>query len=289
MLKYILYILSALFFSCNNSDRTFLPFDFQHPEEIKLPERLHEISGITLYHKNEVACIQDEKGIIFFYDIKKDKLRSTVTFASNKDFEGIADVNDTLFVLCSNGIISEIEFQSDTNISTTYSTFLSKNNNCEGLCYDERFRRLLVACKGKPEKGTAPKSMKAIYSFDLHSKKLIEAPAFIINPDSVQKHFVNHETSIFRELFTKKEVPFLFEPSDIGIDPLSNDIYILSSVGNTLLDISYEGKIKFAIHLDPAVFKQPEGITFAQDGSMLISDEGRNGKANIIKIHRQEV
>ena len=78
----------------------------------------------------------------------------------------------------------------------------------------------------------------------------------------------------------------MFEPSEVCIDPFTNDVYVLSSVGKTILSLSYDGMIKFAFHLNPELFKQPEGISFSKDGSMFISDEGKGGKANLIKIKR---
>lgn len=292
-MKIICLLSSALLFfiGCSSPQQTNLSFDFDHPAEIiKLPQRLHEISGICFYKKKELACVQDEKGIVFFYDIKKDKLRNTIAFAHNKDYEGITDVNDTLYVLCSNGDISEIDSTSETGYANTYNTFLSKENNCEGLCFDKENYRLLVACKGKPKKGTAPHGTKAVYPFDLITKKLSETPAYIIDPDSVKIHLVEYEdTDVMSGLFKKNpaERDFLFEPSEICIDPRTNDIFVLSSVGKTILCLNKDGKINYAFHLNPKIFKQPEGLAFSKDGSMYISDEGREGKPNLIKINRR--
>ncbi len=286
----ILLFLLILFYSCKPTSEYPLPFDFDHPLEIiKLPQSLHEISGITFYKKNELACVQDEKGIIYFYDIKKDKLRKNIPFAGSKDYEAITNVDDTLFVLCSNGEISEIDVSNENNYAHTYSTFLSKRNNTEGICYDKLAHRLLIACKGKPEKGTAANGMKVIYAFDLGKRELSENPVFVIDPDSVESLFVNEkENNFLNEMFSKKKPagPFMFEPSEVGIDPITNDVYVLSSVGKTILALTYAGKIKFAFHLNPELFKQPEGISFSKDGSMYISDEGKGGKANLIKIKR---
>jgi uncharacterized protein YjiK len=284
------FFLLILFSSCKPTIEYPLPFDFDHPLEIiKLPQSLHEISGITFYRKNELACVQDEKGIIYFYDIKKDKLRKNIPFAGSKDYEAITNVDDTLFVLCSNGEISEIDVSNENNYAHTYSTFLSKRNNSEGICYDKLAHRLLVACKGKPEKGTAARGMKVIYAFDLNKRELEENPVYVIDPDTVESHFVNEiESPVFEKIFSKKKTAglFMFEPSEVGIDPLTNDVYVLSSVGKTILALTYDGKIKFAFHLNPEIFKQPEGISFSKDGSMFISDEGKGGKANLIKIKR---
>ena len=286
----LIAIAGSILYSCSKTGNQLLTFNFSEPEEIiKLPQRLHEISGITFYKKNEIACVQDEKGVIFFYNIKKDKLRNNIVFARDEDYEGITNVNDTLFVLCSNGIISEVDSTNEMGYANVYSTFLSKENNCEGLCFDEQKRRLLVACKGKPKKGTGLHGMKAVYSFDLQKRIMGQEPAYVINPDSVKSHLVNTvQKSWWKNLLGpgQNEEPFLFEPSEICIDPYTKDVYILSSVGKTLLAMSYDGKIKFAVRLNPEIFKQPEGMTFSADGSMFISDEGKGGKANLIKLRR---
>jgi hypothetical protein len=155
MNKWSALLFFLLFFSCKKQNPVSTPFDFDHPSSItKLPQKLHEISGITFYKKNELACVQDEKGVIYFYDIKKDKLRKSkdISFSNDKDYEGIANVEDTLFVLCSNGDISEIDASNDSSYSLTYNTFLSKHNNTEGLCYDKQSNRLLIACKADLKK-----------------------------------------------------------------------------------------------------------------------------------------
>ena len=39
-----------------------------------LPATLNEISGITILNNNEIACVQDELGIIYIYDLKEGKI-----------------------------------------------------------------------------------------------------------------------------------------------------------------------------------------------------------------------
>lgn len=275
----LMSIFISLFFGCSPSTK--LPFDFNNPDEsVKLPNSLHEISGIAFYRKNELACVQDEKGNIYFYDIQKDKLRAKLPFGKDKDYEGIAIVDDVLFVLCSNGVIYEVDGDSESKHANKYDTFLASRNDAEGLCYDQENNRLLVACKGKPGEGIA-KGMKAVYSFDLSKKELSEKPAFIIDPDSIQKYLVRSSGAKSND-----ESPIRFEPSEICIDPFTANIYILASAGKIILVMSRTGQMLFAVRLDPEIYKQPEGLAFSQNGDLYISDEGRNGKANIIKLKR---
>ncbi len=289
-IPFSIFLLVLFLSGCNNPEKNLLPFDFNHPDEvINLPKTLHEISGITFYKKNELACVQDEKGKILFYDIKKEKLRNTVSFGSDNDYEGIANINDTLYVLCSNGVISQVDALQENVYTNSYKTFLSKENNCEGLCYDFKRNCLLVACKGKPEKGTAPRGNKAIYRFNPVTGILDETPIYQIDPDSVIAHITSSDTpNIFSRLMGKNsdKIKNRFDPSDLAIDPFSDDIYLLSAEGKTLLVMTYTGNIKFALRLNPEIYKQPEGIIFSSDGDLFISDEGRGGRANLIRLRR---
>ena len=40
----------------------------------ELPEILNEVSGISWLSENTIACVEDEDGIIFIYDLKKQKI-----------------------------------------------------------------------------------------------------------------------------------------------------------------------------------------------------------------------
>ena len=289
----LILVYLALFACSDEKSESCLPYDLSKPSEvIKLPGRLKEISGITFWNTNKLACVQDEKGVIYFYDVRKDKLKNDLSFGEDKDYEGISNVNDTLFVLCSNGDIFEVDQAGEEGQTTiTYKTFLNKRNNCEGLCYDAPNRRLLIACKGQPAKGTAARYLKAIYSFPLATKTLDSVPVYEIDPDSVKNWLQIDEKkhSSWTDWFTPStdnEKEFLFEPSELAINPISGDIYLLSSAGKKMVVLDVAGNIKCVEKLDPHQFKQPEGIAFTPDGDLYISDEGKEGKANILHFHQ---
>jgi uncharacterized protein YjiK len=58
----------------------------------------------------------------------------------------------------------------------------------------------------------------------------------------------------------------------------------LSSVGKRLAAFSPAGKLLSVVNLDVSIFKQPEGLAFNSKGEMMISDEGKGGKANLVII-----
>jgi hypothetical protein len=76
-----------------------------------------------------------------------------------------------------------------------------------------------------------------------------------------------------------------FKPSGIAVHPLDGEIYIISSVGKLLIILNREGKVQDVKELDPAIFRQPEGICFSPAGDMFISNEGQGGKGYILKFN----
>lgn len=285
MKETIFLLCTILLMSCSPGQNKCGNFDLNNPEErIKLPTKLKEISGITFLSKNKIACIQDEKGTVFIYDIHKDKLYESIDFGGDKDYEGIANVNDTIFVLRSNGDIYEIDSLEANGVEAIiHHTFLSKVNNCEGICYDSNHHRLLIACKGQPEKGSAKKYEKAVYSFDLSTRTMSEEPVLIFDPEKIVEAAKSASRYSSLEHFNGED---LFEPSEIAIDPTTGNFFILSAVGKRLAVFSTSGQLICATNLDPAIFKQPEGLAFSSVGDLFISDEGKNGKGNLVVIKR---
>ena len=65
-----------------------------------------------------------------------------------------------------------------------------------------------------------------------------------------------------------------FAPSAIALNPIDGNIYLLSTVGKTLLVADRSAEIKSIYFLDDAAYIQPEGICFDHRGIMWISNEG---------------
>ncbi len=54
-----------------------------------------------------MACVQDERGIVFVYDIGSQKIVDEVRFGSKGDYEGLTKFDSKLFVLRSDGKLYE--------------------------------------------------------------------------------------------------------------------------------------------------------------------------------------
>lgn len=253
-------------------------YDFQYPDAtFVLPAILQEISGVTCIDSSTLASIQDELGIIFFYDLTKRRISRQVEFSINGDYEGIARVIDTIYVLRSDGTIFEIcDFRSARASMTSYSTnILSKDN--EGLCYDRENNRLLIACKEITGKGALSKDKRYVFAFDLKLKSLTEEPAYSFDINQMREYAVNKNIDL-PLVIEKKGSPakpeLKFQPSGIAVHPLTNKLYILSAADNLLFVYDRSGNINEMVKLNIGMFNQPEGITFMDNGDMFISNEG---------------
>ncbi|MBA3647822.1 MAG: hypothetical protein H0W62_04600 [Chitinophagales bacterium] len=267
-------------------------YDLDHPsQKLKLPDALTEISGMDVYKDAELVCNQDEKGNVYLYDVNKGELDKRIPFAKDGDYEGIANVNDTIYVLKSDGKLYQlINFNKQDQKTVVIKTFLQKENNTEGLCFDKKNYRLLIACKSDP--GAGLKNVRAIYSFDLKTKQLLQKPVFTISLDSIKRYIAKVSPAEFtaeelRDIIDAKKGDVAFQPSDLAIHPISGDIYVIATVGKLMVILHPDGTIAFIKQFSATEFKQPEGITFLNDGTMFISDEGRNGLGNILKFNYQ--
>ena len=275
------------------SNNSKFPYDLTNPATIyKLPEYLKEISGVSYYKKDKIACIQDEKANIYILNLENEKIVSKDNFGGDADYEDIAVVGKTAFVLRNSGEIYKIEkFKDKDRKVKKYKTPLSGKNDTEGLAFDLVTNSLFIACKGSPsiDKENIYKGYKAIYRFDLEEKKLIKTPHFLIDLKNIDtfrdnSNFTKISIKIAKKLLLiKNEVSF--SPSGIAIHPFLNEIYIISSIKKMLMVLDRNGKVLDLKNLDNKLFLQPEGICFSPQGDLFISNEGRGGKGYILKFN----
>jgi hypothetical protein len=235
-------------------------YNFEEPNKIwELPGILKEISGIVVLNDSTMLCQQDEKGYLFFFNLEKKQIAHKIRFGNDGDYEDVSIANNKIYILKSNGWIYEIDKNKPDLKPIIFKTGLSLRNNTEGLCFDESNNSLLIACKNKTGIKNAIRYDKAVYAFDLTSKKLSEEP------------FLH---------FNLKD----FSPSAISIHPLTKHIFMLSTSKKKIIEFSNDGKILYANRLKHSRFKQPEGLCFSKNGDLYISNEGKSGKANILQF-----
>jgi hypothetical protein len=255
---------------------------------IILPDTLHEISGLTSINSTSVACIQDEYGIIFIYDVINKEITNYYFFNIKGDYEGIARVDQSMFILRSDGVIFEVsDYESKNFELNSYETGIPSSDN-EGLCFDPDNNRLLIACKGKVGKDKENKDKRFIYGFDLKTKKLSEVPVFSFDLGVIKNFAKNNKINLTvkkNKKGEKKETILKFRTSEICIQPITKRLFLLSADDHLLFIFNTEGTIEHIEKLNPHKFIQAEGLTFFENGDMFISNEGRDKKPTLLRFN----
>jgi hypothetical protein len=289
---YKLFFLFCFATSLNINESAVIPYNLKKIDiKLVLPAILHEISGITILDSTTVGCIQDENGILFLYDINRSRIRKQIPFGLNGDYEGICRVNNTLYILRSDGVIFEIEnYTSEKLHVKEYKTGIPAINN-EGLCYDLENNRLLIGSKGKINRDPLNKDKRLIYEFNLKTKLLNQMPVLNININDI-----NLSAKLKGIAFLKKknkngdliEVGFKLNTSEIAIHPITKQLYVLSSTDHCLFIFNLNGNLEVIEPLNPNLFNKAEGLSFFPNGDMLISNEGQAHQPTMLKFKYQQ-
>ena len=279
--------------SCETTmDNELFAYDLNNPDaNYKLPSYLEEISGISYYGNNKIACIQDEKAVIYIVSLKENKIITEYNFGEDADYEDIAIIDSTAYILRNDGQIFMVDnFKEQDRSVKSFNTPLREKNNTEGMAFDALSNSLLIACKGSPsiENENMYKGYKAVYTFDIEKGKLNTTPHFLIDLERLDS-YSDHNGFTKLSVKTAKRLHLIeseanFKPSGIAIHPFSSQIYIISSVGKLLTIMSNRGEILDVRELDSTIFRQPEGISFSPAGDLFISNEGQGGKGYILKF-----
>lgn len=284
-----LLITSFLALQVNNEKIT--GYDLSKPDStIELPDTLREISGITDIDAENIACVQDENGVLFIYNFVNNSLSHQFKFNIDSDYEGITRVGDEMFILQSDGTIFEISNYKNPDFKlTSYATGITAADN-EGLCYDAKNNRLLIACKGKVGKGPEFKDKRLIYGFDLTTKEPITEPIFTFDVENIKEFAVKNNIDLPTKKSKKKDEnstePIIkLMTSAIGVHPVTNKLYLLSAQDHLFFIFNMDGEIEHIQKLDPKIFNKAEGITFLENNDMLITNEGQNGKATLLRFN----
>ncbi|HRH65088.1 MAG TPA: SdiA-regulated domain-containing protein [Bacteroidia bacterium] len=287
------FIICLFFIVCtpaSYSNNTKIPgYDISQPDTILiLPDILHEISGLTNIDQNSFACIQDENGILFIYDIVDNKITKQYNFHIDGDYEGITRVENSIYILRSDGTLFEISDYRATDFKLrSFSTGIPASNN-EGLCYDAGNHRLLIACKSKPGKGPEYKDKRVVYGFDLKSKQISDEPVFNFNVNEIKAFAQEKKLNVIARTKKKGETtaPLIkYLMSAIAIHPFTQKLYVLSAVDHMLFIFDSGGTLEHIELLNAEMFNKAEGITFTANGDLLITNEGQNKKPTLLRFN----
>lgn len=248
--------------SVSPSDTLAPPYDLGRPDaRIALDPRLREISGLTWLESGRLGAVQDEDGVFFELDPETGAVVRATRFFNSGDYEGVEQVGGVTWIVESDGDLYPFDGSAEAE---KVETGLKRTNDVEGLAYDAARNRLLVACKEDP--GNDLEGVRAIYAYDLDAQRLDATPAFTLD----------------RATLDPGGAPF--KPSGLAVHPKTSEIYVVSGVRRALVVLSPEGELRAAVQLPPRLYPQPEGIAFAPDGTLYISNEGGGGSASLLRF-----
>ncbi|MBC7904117.1 MAG: SdiA-regulated domain-containing protein [Gemmatimonadaceae bacterium] len=234
-------------------------YDFSKGKVLSLQPVLKEVSGIAVLGGLSMAAVEDERGRIYFLNVKTGLIDSTLDFGKNGDYEDLVFMDGVFFVLKSNGDLFRVASVGRGEARVDKFSFPAKGFEFESLYVDGRRLVLLAKDAGGPG------------SFDAFSFE--EGVGFSAEP-----------------VYTLRATDQVknFRPSGAALNPADGKLYVLCSDGRKLLVCSREGVIEDMYGLAGADYPQAEGIAFTGDGELYISNEGKNGPATLIRIPRNQ-
>ncbi len=244
-------------------------YNFSKPDEkMELGDHLHEISGMAwIPGKDLMLAENDEKGNIFTLDFKnKNDNISKIKFGGKGDYEDIVYTDTAIYMLVSTGTIVRVDTK-DSSFKTTEFVLEGAKNEFETMYADAASHSLIMLCK---QCNHEKDEIRMAYRFDLVTSTFDPEPAYIIQIGDIRKMLGDEKAE--------------FKPSAAGINPANGKLYIVASVGKLLAIADKNGKIEQVFRLDPVMYNQPEGMTFAPNGDLYISNEGGEGIATILKF-----
>lgn len=231
--------------------------------EYEMPAVLTELSGISVEPDGTIWCIQDEIGAAFRFDPSTLNLSETLRFTDVGDFEDLITYGDSLWGLRSDGVIFSMNTTQFEGSAKRYQHRV-QSLNIEGMAYDKRNNQVLLAAK-EPDVNESENS-KTIYTLNLQTSDPISIlfKIDVAEIEAMLKNFLNDETI----------PPIDFQPSAVGIHPLTSDIFVLSATDRFLAVYSPNYQLKTLLPLPISMFYKPEGLSFSSNGNLFIASEG---------------
>lgn len=254
-----------------DSAKDSLIIDLEQREIVSLPAELDEISGHVFLPGNDniVYCVQDERGVIYAYDLSKKLIIDSIPFARKGDFEGITTDGRFFYVLKSNGNIYSVPVDSNIGQESKIFKDIAGNNEYESIGIDTARLQLAILCKECKEDKKNGGSTGYLLTYT-ETGEVSKDKSFVVD---------------WTELTALSDKSFKsFKPSAISKDPISGNWYILSSIDKVLVVADSNFTPELVIPFSRRDYEQPEGLAFDSQGKLYISSE--IGSTDAAKLYR---
>ena len=237
--------------------------------EWRLPPRLREISGLAMTPDQRLLAMDDEKAIVYQIDYLNGRLVKAFAFGKpvlRGDFEGIAVVDDRVYLLTSTGILYSAA-EGDDGDRVEYETFdtgLEAQCEFEGLARDRSGANLLLLCKDVLD--SANIDTLSVFPWNLRDREVV----------------YDQRIELPLAAISSRLAVRTLHPSGIVAHPDAELLLIVAARERVLVEIDTEGAFLDAVVLpDERRHPQAEGVALAGDGRLIIADEGGKGRARL--------
>lgn len=273
-MKYLhIIFMPVLLFSCtqNAKQKEIVEsppgYDLSIPKKFLMSEDLDEISGIIYMPDQDlIYTLNDEEGKMYTVDLEKKSTPKPFKFTKKGDFEDLCFDGLFWYTLKSNGRVFRISQPFTDSFEVKEFDFPTSGNEFETIFFDPATKKTVILCKQCTD---SPGGKIPAYYLDTVSSSFM-----------FDTHYAPDTTALVRVL---GKAGATMKPSAAAINPLTGELYIVS-VNDRLLIIMKDGQITAAYKLPKKNFRQPEGITFAPNGDLYISNEAGESIANILKF-----
>jgi uncharacterized protein YjiK len=249
---------------------------------VTLPAELKEISGIAFTKDGRLFAHGDERAIVWELDPRSGRVLKSFALASSQkgkgkkkaaqsgtvagDFEDIAIVGDRFFLVTSTGTLYEFREGADgARVPyTEHRTGLAGTCEIEGMAYDATGRALLLLCKENLPKKSAPKAV-VVRAWSLAEGGLEAAPRLAVGYGA----------------FAAATGANAFHGSALAFVPGGRSLLLIAGPQRAFAELTPDGQVAAAGVLERSINPQPEGLAFAPDGMLLISNEGAGGQPRL--------
>ena len=249
--------------------------------EEKLPKKLDEISGLAFSGDGRLFAHGDQDATIWQLDPRSGKVLKTFAVAATGkdpdlgkkeaksgplagDFEDIQIVGDRFFLVSSNGVL--IEFREGADGAsvpyTAHDTGLGKQCEIEGLAWEASDRSLLILCKVPHQ--DRYRNQIVIFAWLLDREAADTAPRFRVEYSSLTGTGERD-----------------FHGSAMAVAPGQRSLVLIAGPQKAFAELALDGQVLSSGGLEGKAHRQPEGIAFAPDGTLLVSDEGAGKRATL--------
>ena len=241
--------------------------DFDEPTHaLRLPPSLREISGLAFLDTRLLAH-NDEDGFLVELNKEDGSVIGWTHLGPDRvlgDFEGVATLGDTLFMITSGGTLVAFQESVDDQPVSYVATLTPAGDICEieGLA-SALDGRLWAVCKTNRDR--ALRNGLRILAMDP------------LEPDGpVQMVFE----------MTEEQLDYIgvegLRPSAIEILPGGHTL-VLSARGRLLLELDTRGRPVAWVELSKSRHPQAEGLAVSPDGALWIADEGGRGRGRLVR------